>query len=215
VTRPKARTRVYLAEDHPLVLDAVVRVIRERPELEVVGTAVNGPEALEGLRELSPDVALVDVNMPELTGLDLLHAVKRDQLDVRVVLLTGSIDSEGLHRALTLGAKGVLSKTTRGRQICEAVEAVARGEVRISEEFQAGLSEELQKRSDDVRPVLTEREGEVLRLTAEGCSAAEIGERLGLAVPTVRTHLAKVYEKLGVSTAPAAVAEGMRRRMLE
>jgi two-component system nitrate/nitrite response regulator NarL len=130
------------------------------------------------------------------------------------MFLTGSIGSEDIHRALSMGVRGILSKTARGKEIREAVEAIARGEVRISEEFQLGLSDELQKRGEPDRPVLSAREAEVLRLTAEGCSAAEIAQRLSVAVPTVRTHLANVYEKLGVSSAPAAVAEGMRRHML-
>jgi two-component system nitrate/nitrite response regulator NarL len=215
VSPRKARIRVYVAEDHPMVLQAVERLLRERPEFDVVGKAANGRDALEELRELRPDVALVDVNMPGLSGLDVLHAVKRDELDVRVILLTGSIDNEGIYRALAMGARGVLSKTARGKEVCEAIDAIARGEVRISEEFQVGLSDEIQKRSDLDAPVLSAREAEVLRLTADGCSAAEIGQRLNVAVPTVRTHLANLYEKLGVSSAPAAVAEGMRRQMLE
>jgi two-component system, NarL family, nitrate/nitrite response regulator NarL len=209
------RITVLVADDHPVYREGVARAIKGRAEFELVAEAGDGREALDLVRELSPDVAVLDVQMPQLQGNDVLHAIQRDGLPTRVVLLSAHVDSETVYRAVASGAGAYLSKESSRERICDAVAAVARGEVVLSSEVQAGLASEIQIRERDERPALTPREHEVLVLTAGGHSAPDIGKQLHLSQSTVKTHLKSLYDKLGVSDRAAAVAEAMRRGLLE
>jgi len=209
------RVRVFVADDHPVYREGVARAIKARPEFELIGEAENGRQALETIKSLLPDVAVLDVQMPGLQGSEVLHAIKRDGVPTRVVLLSAHVDSETVYRAVASGAGAYLSKESSRERICDAVAAVARGEVVLSAEVQAGLASEIQIRERDERPALTPREHEILVLTANGQSAPAIGKQLHLSQSTVKTHLKSLYEKLGVSDRAAAVAESMRRGLLE
>jgi two-component system nitrate/nitrite response regulator NarL len=207
---------VLVADDHPIFLDGMERAIRGRPELELVGLRADGRQALEGIRTLHPAVALLDVRMPGLGGLEVLNAIRRDGLPTRVVLFSASTDGAIVHRALAAGAVGYVSKDADREAICDAVAAAARGGTVVAAELQAGVIEEIRARGvDGDRPALSGREREVLGLIADGLSAPAIAERLVLSTATVKTHLAHLYEKLGVSDRAAAVAEAMRRGLLE
>ena len=207
--------RVFVADDHPVYREGVARAIKARPEFELVGEAEDGREALEAIKEILPDVAVLDVQMPGLQGSEVLHAVRRDSVPTRIVLLSAHVDSETVYRAVASGAGAYLSKESSRERILDAVAAVARGEVVLSAEVQAGLASEIQIRERDERPALTPREHEILVLTANGHSAPDIGKQLHLSQSTVKTHLKSLYEKLGVSDRAAAVAESMRRGLLE
>jgi two-component system nitrate/nitrite response regulator NarL len=209
------RTRVFVADDHPLYREGVVRAIKERPDLELVGEAAEGRETLELLKQLRPDVAVLDVKMPGLDGTDVLSAISRDGLATRVVFLSAYLDSAVVYGAVQAGAAAYLSKESSRHTICEAIAAVARGATVLSPEIQAGIADEIRLRATDDRPVLTPREREILVLTAEGRSAPDIAKQLYLSSATVKTHLQHLYEKLGVSDRAAAVAEAMRRGLLE
>ncbi len=210
-----ARVRVLVADDHPLFREAVVRAVRERPDLELVGEAADGRAALDAIRELGPDVAVVDVKMPELDGLRVLNAVTRDGLPTRVVLLTAFLDGSTAFAAVAGGAAGFLSKDADRRRITDTIAAVSRGETVIGPEAQAGLAEEIRARGAKERPGLSDREREVLVHIAAGRSAPEIARLLFLSPATVKSHLGALYEKLGVSDRAAAVAEAMRRGLIE
>lgn len=209
------RVSVYLADDHPMYREALVRAVKQRPDFELVGEAANGEQAMREIEELKPDVAVVDVRMPRLDGLKILNAVRRDGLAVRVILLTGFLDSEPAYKALAQGAGGYLSKTIDHRVLCDTIASVARGETVIGPEFQSGLVDEIRLRERDERPTLTPREHEVLRLVAEGLTVGDVGERLFVSEATVKTHLHHVYEKLGVSDRAAAVARAIRIGLIE
>lgn len=209
------RVRVFVADDHPVYREGVARAIKARPEFELIGEAENGRQALDAIKSLLPDVAILDVQMPGLQGSEVLHAIKRDGVPTRVVLLSAHVDSETVYRAVASGAGAYLSKESSRERICDAVAAVARGEVVLSAEVQAGLASEIQIRERDERPALTPREHEILVLTADGHSAPDIGRQLHLSQSTIKTHLKSLYEKLGVSDRAAAVAESMRRGLLE
>lgn len=209
------RVRVFVADDHPVYREGVARAIRARPDFELIGEAEDGRQALEAIRAQTPDVAVLDVQMPGLQGSEVLHAIKRDGVPTRVVLLSAHVDSETVYRAVASGAGAYLSKESSRERICDAVAAVARGEVVLSAEVQAGLASEIQIRERDERPALTPREHQILVLTADGHSAPDIGRQLHLSQSTVKTHLKSLYEKLGVSDRAAAVAESMRRGLLE
>lgn len=210
------RVTVFVADDHPIYREGIVRAIRDRPDLELVGEAADGREALERIKELTPDVAVLDIRMPELEGTQVLTALRRDGVATEVLFLSAFMESELAYRTVAGGGKGYLSKESSRQEICDAIVTVARGGTALAPEVQAGLAEEIQHREQaDGRPALTPRETEVLQMIAEGMSAPEIGRHIHLSPTTVKTHLHTLYEKLGVSDRAAAVAEAMRRGLLE
>ena len=210
-----ARVRVLVADDHPLFREAVVRAVRERPEFELVAEAGDGQAALAAIAELAPDVAVLDVKMPGLTGLQILNAIRRDGHATRVILLSAFLDGAVAFEGVAAGAAAYLSKEADRGRITDAVAAVHRGETVFDPEIQAGLAAEIRARGVTDRPVLSPREREVLSAIAEGRSAPEIARLLFLSPATVKSHLGALYEKLGVSDRAAAVAEAMRRGLLE
>jgi two-component system nitrate/nitrite response regulator NarL len=213
--QPGERITVYVADDHPVFREAVGRAIKSRPDFELVGQAADGREALTEVRELTPSVALLDNGLPSLTGVDILRAVKRDAVPTRVIILSADDSGSLVYEAVQLGAAGFLTKVATLAEICDAVAAVARGATVLAPEIQAGLVGELRAQSQTGAPLLSGRESEVLRLIAEGRSAPEIGEQLFISPSTVKSHTRNLFEKLGVSDRAAAVAEGMRRGLLE
>jgi two-component system, NarL family, nitrate/nitrite response regulator NarL len=210
------RTRVLIADDHPLFRAAITRVVEASTDLELVGEASDGRTALDKIRALSPDVAVIDVRMPELDGSAVLVALREEGLPTNVVFLSAFLDSTTVYDAVAAGAKAYLSKEADSEEIVEAIAAASRGDTILGPEVQTGLAEEIRSREQtEARPRLSDREHEVLRLIAQGLSAPEIGERIHLSTATVKTHLQHLYEKLGVSERAAAVAEGMRRGLVE
>ena len=210
------RTTVLIADDHPLFRGAIARLVEAHPDLELVAEATDGRVALDRIRELEPDVAVIDVRMPELDGSDVLVALREESLPTNVVFLSAFLDARTVYDAVAAGASAYLSKEAESEEIVRAIIAAARGETILSTEVQTGLAEQIRARAEsDARPRLSEREHEVLGLIAQGLSAPEIGERIHLSTATVKTHLQHLYEKLGVSERAAAVAEGMRRGLVD
>jgi two-component system nitrate/nitrite response regulator NarL len=208
--------RVIVADDHPIYREGIVRAVKERPDLELVGEAEDGRQALEEIKRTGPDVALLDIRMPGLEGPQVLNALHRDGIKTKVIFLSAFMESELAYETVAAGARGYLSKESAREEICDAIAAVARGGTALAPEAQAGLAAEVQERERTAgEPQLTPREQEVLQLIAEGLSSPEIGKRIHLSPTTVKSHLHKLYEKLGVSDRAAAVAEAMRRGMLE
>jgi len=209
-------TSVLIADDHPLFREAIARVIAERPDLELVAEAADGRAALDKIRELKPDVAVIDVRMPQLDGSDVLVALREEGLPTNVVFLSAFLDPKTVYDAVAAGANAYLSKEAETDEIVTAILAASRGETILGPEVQTGLAEQIRFREEsEARPRLSDREHEVLKLIAEGLSAPEIGERIHLSTATVKTHLQHLYEKLGVSERAAAVAEGMRRGLVD
>jgi two-component system nitrate/nitrite response regulator NarL len=210
-----AHLRVLLADDHPVYRDGVVAALRRRSEFEVVAQLGEGRAALEQIRELQPDVAVLDLQMPGLDGIGVANAVAREDLPTRTLILSAYFDRQTAYQALAAGAVGVLSKDASGIEIGDAILAVARGETVLGADVQAALAEQIRHTAARGETVLSERETEVLRFVADGLSAPEIAARLHLGTTTVKTHLGRIYEKLGVTDRAAAVAEGMRRNLLQ
>ena len=211
-----ARVSVVVADDHPLFREGIERAVRERPELELVGAAADGREALACIRELAPRVAVLDLRLPGLDGLQVLNALIRDALPTRVLIVSASGDPEVVYRAVQAGAAGYFRKEVDRDAILNGIAAVAGGRTAIEPELQAGVFDQIRLRgTGEERPILTTREREVLALMADGLSGPQIAERLIVALPTVKTHQARLYDKLGVSDRAAAVAEAMRRGLLE
>ena len=204
-----------MADDHPLYREAVVRAVRARAEFELIGQAEDGREALGVIRESTPDIAVVDVEMPSLGGVDVVRAVNRDELTTRMVLLSAHLESDTVYAAVQAGVRAYISKAWPAERICDALVAVARGEIILPGEIQAGLAAAIRSNAAGARIHLTPREREVLGGLAEGKSAPQIASELHVSPATVKTHLKTLYEKLGVSDRAAAVAEAMRRGLIE
>jgi two-component system nitrate/nitrite response regulator NarL len=206
---------VYIADDHPMFLEAVVEAIQERPELEVVGSAGNGHDAAAGVLELEPDVAVLDMRLRGLSGQEVLELAVERRSTTRFLFLSAHVESDVVFEALARGAAGYLSKEVDRDAICSAVVAVAEGETVLSLDVQRNLAGAIRQRNAGERPVLTPRERAVLSLAAEGLSTREIAVRLSVASATVKTHLQSIYTKLDVPDRTSAVASAMRRGMLE
>jgi two-component system nitrate/nitrite response regulator NarL len=206
---------VYIADDHPMFLEAVVEAITERPELEVVGSAGNGHDAAAGVLELEPDVALLDMRLRGLSGQEVLELAVERRSTTRFLFLSAHTESDVVFEALARGAAGYLSKEVDRDAICSAVVAVAEGETVLSLDVQRNLAGAIRERNAGERPMLSPRERAVLALAAEGLSTREIAARLSVASATVKTHLQSIYTKLDVPDRTSAVASAMRRGMLE
>ncbi|AMT69086.1 response regulator [Mycobacteroides immunogenum] len=207
--------RVVVGDDHPLFREGVVRALVGSGQITVVAEAENGAGALELIREHRPDVALVDYRMPELDGTQVAAAVRRDELPTRVLLLSAHDDAAIVYHALAEGAAGFLSKESTRAELVSAVLDCARGRDVVTASLTAGLAGEIRKRAQPVGPSLSSREREVLRMIATGQTVPAIAKELFLAPSTVKTHVQRLYEKLGVGDRAAAVAEAMRRGLLE
>lgn len=211
----KTGVQVIVADDHPVYREGLARVFECRPEFELVSEFGDGAEALVGIRQLRPAVAVVDLQLPGMDGIALVEAVEREGLATKVVIISAYEDGATVYRAIAAGAQAHLPKVSSVVTLCDTVLAVARGETVIPPALQAELVSEMRsRRSRGSQPALTPREIEVLRLTADGLSAPEIAEHLFLGITTVKTHLQHVYEKLEVSDRAAAVAQAHRRGLL-
>jgi two-component system nitrate/nitrite response regulator NarL len=215
VSAPSAPVRVLVVDAQPLYLDALARMIRQCSSLQLVGEVSDGWTALTRIRAERPDIAIVAVELPGLDGRGLLRAVVRDRSSTRVLVLGEGGASTAPYEAIAGGAAGYLSKAATASQLDDAVRRVARGEVVIAPEALGAVAAGIRMREGDAATLLTRREQEVLALVAQGLSAPEIGSSLHLGSATVKTHMRHLYGKLGVSDRAAAVAQGMRRGLLE
>jgi two-component system nitrate/nitrite response regulator NarL len=215
MSRSTSRIKVIVADDHPVFRQGVIRCLMSSGTIDVLAEVGDGRAALEAIREHRPDVALLDFKMPELDGLDVAHAIARDGLPTRVVLLSAFDDSSIVYKALAEGAAGYLTKEADPDEIIDAVRKCASGSTYLPSHLVGGLASEVKQRSKGGGDVLTAREAEVVRLIADGLSVPQMAKHLHLAPSTVKTHVQNLYDKLGVSDRGAAVAEAMRRRLLE
>jgi two-component system nitrate/nitrite response regulator NarL len=209
------KVRVVVGDDHPLFRDGVVRALTSSGQVDVVAEAEDGTTALALIKEHLPDVALLDYRMPGMDGAQVAAAVQRDELPTRVLLVSAHDESAIVYHALAEGAAGFLPKESTRSEIVTAVLNCAKGRDILSAGLAAGLAQEIRRRAEPSAPALSPREREVLHRIARGNSIPAIAAELYLAPSTVKTHVQRLYEKLGVSDRAAAVAEAMRRGLLE
>ncbi len=212
MTRP---ITVVVADDHPVYRAGVVRALKESGTVQVVAEAADGRAALAAIRQHEPAVALLDYRMPGLDGLDVVHAVTRDGLLTRIILLSAFDDAALVYKGLAAGASGYLTKESDSDEIVKAIVSCAKGHGYVPTHLASGLANELKQRARGDSALLSPRELETVKMIADGLSVPQIAAKLHLAPTTVRTHVQNLYEKLGVSDRAAAVAEAMRRRLLE
>ncbi|WLP90997.1 response regulator transcription factor [Gordonia sp. NB41Y] len=206
---------VVVVDDHPFFRDGLSRGLAASGRIRVLGEADDGRSGIAMIADLKPDVAVVDQQMPDLTGTDVVHAVIRDGLPTKVLLLSAVTDSVVVFDALREGAAGYVSKNSDRDAIIGAVERVSKGETVVPPELAGGLVAQIRAHAQPDAPALSERESQVLNGFARGLSIPQIAAELYIGASTVKTHAANLYQKLGVSDRAAAVAEGMRRRLIE
>lgn len=209
----RANVRVVVGDDHPMYRRSLMAAIDDHPDLELVGDAADGHQALERVRALEPDVALMDLRMPGLDGFEVLAGVQEAGQSSRVLFLSAFGDSATVHHALEAGASGFLSKDADESEICEAILSVARdGEIVVSPRLQQAVFDRIRQQAGGSR--LSAREKEILTGVAAGKSLAVIGGELSLSTATVKTYLHRAYDKLGVSDRAAAVAKAIQQGLL-
>ncbi len=210
------KVRVVVGEDHPLFREGLVRALTSSGAVDVVAEADDGIAALALIKTHLPHVALLDYRMPGMDGAKVAAAVRRDDLPTRVLLLSAHDESAIVFHALAEGAAGFLPKESTKAEIVKGVLDCAEGRDVVSPALAAGLAGEIRRRGEEAQtPALTPRETEVLNFIAQGCSIPTIAAELYLAPSTVKTHVQRLYEKLGVGDRAAAVAAAMRRGLLE
>jgi DNA-binding NarL/FixJ family response regulator len=206
--------RVLLVDDHPVVREGIRGMLGAEPDISVVGDAASGPEALALVAALSPDVVLMDLRMPGGDGVSATERITADHPGAHVLVLT-TYDTDGdILRAVEAGATGYLLKDTPRAALADAVRAAARGETVLTGRVAGKLLSGMRQRDAPTAAVLSPRETEVLRLAAEGRTNAAIGRALHISQTTVKTHLMRVYDKLGVGDRTAAVSRAIRRGLL-
>jgi DNA-binding NarL/FixJ family response regulator len=211
--------RVVIADDHSLVRQGLRRYLEMAGDIEVIGEAANGREALALLGNGSgePDIVLLDIRMPEMDGLEAARRIRQDHPAVGVIMLTAYDDRQFVVEAVRAGARGYVLKARDAEHLIQTVRLVAGGNMVIDPQLVVALADELtQSRERDRKAeTLTGREVEVLQLLAFGHTNKDIAERLFISPDTVKTHLEHIFEKLGASDRTAAVAEALRRHLIE
>jgi len=207
--RDERPTRVLIADDHRLMREGTAALLRRDERIEVVGLAADGREALSLADRRAPDVALVDLKMPRLDGIETCAALRARRDDLEVLILTVSEREEDLYAALRVGAAGYLLKDMPPRELIDAVVEAGRGEPRIAPALAGRMLEDMGS-GDDPLAALSAREREVLSLLAAGLRNREIAERLGVGEATVKTHVRHVLEKLRFRNRAEAAAFAAR-----
>jgi len=206
--------RVLLADDHPVVREGL-RALLESHGLSVVGEAENGREAVELARTMKPDVAILDIGMPELNGLDALRAIRRDSPNLRTVLLTIHDDDAYVMEGRRLGALGFVLKSEAGAELLSAVQAAAAGRTYLSPRLSSDVVEALAAGIEPVASHLTNREREVLQLISEGQTTKEVATTLGISIKTAGTHRTNIMRKLGVHETAGLVRYAIRQGLIQ
>ena len=201
--------RVLAVDDHALLRDGIAALIGNQTDMELVGEASNGREAVELFRQHRPDVTLMDLQMPEMGGIDALSAIRGEFPEARIIVLTTYAGDVQVFRALKAGARGFLLKGLLRKELLETIRAVHAGQKRLPPEIAAEIAEHA---TDDS---LTPREIDVLRLIAAGNANKEIGARLSLTEETVKGHVKNILAKLDANDRTHAVTIGLKRGIIE
>lgn len=201
--------RVLSVDDHPLLRDGIAALIGNQSDMELVAEASNGLEALEQFRKHRPDITLMDLQMPEMSGIDAISSIRGEFPDARIIVLTTHAGDVQISRALRAGARAFLLKGLLRKELLETIRAVHAGQKRLSSEVAAEIAEHV---TDDA---LTPREIDVLRLVAGGNANKAIAAKLSLTEETVKSHVRNILAKLGANDRTHAVTIGLKRGIID
>lgn len=201
--------RVLSVDDHPLLREGVSALINNQPDMTLVAEASNGAEAIKLFKKHLPDVTLLDLRLPDMSGIDILIALRTEFPDARVIILTTFEGDVEIHRALQAGARGYLLKNMPPSELLDVIRQVHAGKKRIPPAIASHLAEHMSDES------LTEREVQVLRQVADGNKNRDIARKLFISEETVKVHIKHIMEKLGAADRTQAVAIGVRRGIIQ
>ena len=212
--------KLLIVDDHTVVRDGLISMLGREKEFDVLGQARNGLEAMDRVKELQPDVVLMDLRMPELDGVEAMRRIRAEDPDVKFIVLTTYDSDEYIFDAIEAGAKGYLLKDTSRDELFQAIRAVHRGESLVQPGVAAKLLDRFAKLSRESaqagRPEqLSERELEVLRLMATGAPNKEIAATLTISESTAKTHVANIFQKLDVKDRTEAVTQAVQRGIIK
>jgi DNA-binding NarL/FixJ family response regulator len=204
----QVKIRVFSVDDHPLLREGIIALISNQPDMELIAEASSGAESIQQFRVHQPDVTLMDLRLPDMSGIDAMIAIRSEFPEARIIMLTTFEGDIEVQRALQAGARGYLLKSTPPKELMEVIRQVHSGKKRIPPEIAAQLAEHL---SDEA---LTTREVEVLQRIAGGNRNRDIARELFISEETVKVHIKHIMEKLGASDRTQAVAIGLRRGII-
>ncbi len=207
--------KVFLADDHAVVRDGMTALMNAEQDIQVVGTASNGQQAVQQIKQIQPDIVVMDIAMPELNGIDATRQISENHPEVKVIMLSMHDSSEHIYQALKAGAKGYLLKESAGKEVVTAVRAVNSGRRYLSARIETMVIEEyLSKQSTrpEKSPIdkLSDRERQILQLVVEGKSSTEISKILPLSPKTVATYRSRLMDKLAIHDLPGLVKFAIR-----
>ena len=211
------KIKVILADDHVMIREGIKQLLEFDQKIEVVGQANDGVECLELLDKVNADVLLLDINMPEMSGIEVLQAIKMQNYDIKVLMLTIHNEVEYVLKAVDFGADGYILKDSGSRELFKAVECVYNGERFIQPELTPALNSKLISRNTDQALIdeLTKREVQVLKLLAEGLFNKEIADMLAISERTVKNHISNIFKKIGVADRTQAAVFAIRNGMID
>jgi DNA-binding NarL/FixJ family response regulator len=208
--------RVLIADDHPVVREGLAAMRARQPDIDVVGEAVEGVEAVERAGTLTPDVILMDLQMPRLGGVEAIKQIRARFPHVQMIVLTTYGDDDSIFQGIAAGARGYLLKDSPRDELFRAVRAVARGESLLQPAVATRLLDRFARpKVEQTQESLTERELDVLRLLAKGSANKQIGVQLHISESTVKTHVANIFQKLGVTDRTEAVTVALTRGLIK
>ncbi|WP_342570509.1 response regulator transcription factor [Paenibacillus sp. FSL R5-0749] len=210
--------KIMLVDDHFVVREGLKLILETSEKYQVVGEAVNGQDALENVEKLQPDIILMDLNMPVLSGLETMKEFKKIGLTIPIIILTTYNEDEMMINGLALGAKGYLLKDTSRESLFRSIDSAMRGEMLLSEEMlervMAAKLKSQQEVKEDVK-LLSDKESYILQCVAKGYKSKEIAFDMNIGERTVKAHLTNIYNKLGVDSRSQAVATALDRGILK
>jgi two-component system nitrate/nitrite response regulator NarL len=207
--------RALIVDDHPLFLEGIGMLVERLDGIELAGRCDSGQAGIDTLNEDPPDLVVLDFQLGDMTGLDVLNQITERRLPTRALFVSGRLQGDDAYQLVEAGAQGVIEKDSTFDEIADAITRVARGETVLSPRVQAAVMAGVRERRDRA-PIasLSDRELEILDGLSRGLTAPAIARELGLSASTIKSYLQRLYEKLGVSDRAAAVGEGMRRGLI-
>jgi two-component system, NarL family, nitrate/nitrite response regulator NarL len=219
MTKAKQVVRILVADDHAIFRDGLRKLLEGADDVQIIGEASNGVECTKMLAKLKPDILLLDLRMPEKDGLGVLEEINFDSIQTRVIVLTAAEDDRDVVRAMRLGARGVVLKQSASDLLLKSIRKVADGEIWLDNRMTAEVIDAFKKSAEAgqrrEKPLLSDREKEIVQLVAQGFRNREIGEKLFISEQTVKNHLHNIFDKLGVSDRLELALYAIHHRLID